>query len=283
MANESYHIPEQDLLLAADGALSPHRMAKVREHLTACWACRARLDEIETSIVEFVRFHQHNVNPKVPPAKGPRAVLQARLSELARNSRPGIWERLLALCFNQRTVVAVCVVVSIAIGIAAWRAQKETVEVVPASEQSAVGMTPDPTLTPGMTHPLTKAELCAVHFDDNPPAVPRPVALLVFESYGIHEPIPRAYELDYLVTPELGGTNDIRNLWPQPYHAGSWSAHAKDALEDRLYALVCAGELDLPTAQHDLAADWVAAYRKYFRTENPLPVHAAFLKDQPWE
>ena len=29
--------------------------------------------------------------------------------------------------------------------------------------------------------------------------------------------------------------------------------------------------------------DWVAAYRKYFHTINPLPEHASFLKDRPWE
>jgi hypothetical protein len=43
------------------------------------------------------------------------------------------------------------------------------------------------------------------------------VALRVFASYGIREPKPRAYELDHLITPALGGSDNIRNFWPQPY------------------------------------------------------------------
>ena len=134
-----------------------------------------------------------------------------------------------------------------------------------------------------MTQPLTKTDLCSPGAHDSAPAVPRAVALKVFAAYGVRDPRPLAYELDYLIAPELGGTNDIRNLWPQPYRTVPWDAHAKDALEDHLYTLVCEGNLDLATAQEDIAKDWVAAYRKYFRTEIPLPMHAAFLKDQPWE
>ena len=81
----------------------------------------------------------------------------------------------------------------------------------------------------------------------------------------------------------LGGSLDANNLWPQPYSAGVWNARVKDALEDRLRALVCEGKLDLATAQRDLAHDWIAAYKKYFRTGAPLVDHIAFVKDRPWE
>jgi len=33
----------------------------------------------------------------------------------------------------------------------------------------------------------------------------------------------------------------------------------KDRLEQRLHQLVCAGQLDLATAQHDIATDWIGA------------------------
>jgi hypothetical protein len=33
-----------------------------------------------------------------------------------------------------------------------------------------------------------------------------------------------AYELDHLIPLELGGSNDLRNLWPQPFE-GEWNAH----------------------------------------------------------
>ena len=48
-----------------------------------------------------------------------------------------------------------------------------------------------------------------------------------------------------------------------------WNAHVKDKLEHRLHELVCQGKLDLPTAQHDIAADWIGAYKKYVGTADP--------------
>ena len=87
------------------------------------------------------------------------------------------------------------------------------------------------------------------------------------------------YELDYLITPQLGGAPDARNLWPQRYQARVWNAGVKDQLEDLLPRLVCEGRLDLRTAQRDIAADWVSAYRKYFR--NGVAAPAAGAPGQP--
>ena len=87
--------------------------------------------------------------------------------------------------------------------------------------------------------------------------------------YGIENPRLDAYEVDYLITPELGGATSIRNLWPEPYHAPVWNARVKDELEDRLHQMVCSGELELATAQRDIAADWISAYKKYFRRDRP--------------
>jgi hypothetical protein len=81
----------------------------------------------------------------------------------------------------------------------------------------------------------------------------------------------------------LGGAEDIRNLWPQPYNNGVWNARIKDALEDLLRSKVCNGEIDLATAQSEIAQDWVAAYKKHFRTQQPIEAHALFVKDKPWQ
>ena len=48
----------------------------------------------------------------------------------------------------------------------------------------------------------------------------------------------------------------------------------KDELEQLLPALVCRGVVDLATAQRDIAADWIAAYKKYFHTDRPVVVQA---------
>jgi hypothetical protein len=97
----------------------------------------------------------------------------------------------------------------------------------------------------------------------------------VFEEYGIPGAEPRAYEVDYLITPALGGADDIRNLWPQSYSSAVWNARVKDALEDRLHDLVCGGNLDLVAAQRDISSDWIAAYKKYFQTDKPLEASPA--------
>ena len=81
---------------------------------------------------------------------------------------------------------------------------------------------------------------------------------------------PKAYEVDYLITPALGGADDIGNLWPQSYSATIWNARVKDALEDRLHELVCRGDVDLTTAQREISRDWISAYKKYFHTDRPL-------------
>jgi hypothetical protein len=47
-------------------------------------------------------------------------------------------------------------------------------------------------------------------------------------------------------------------------------------LEDRLHQLVCDGSLDLATAQRDIETDWIAAYKKYFHTDKPSPIHSGF-------
>jgi hypothetical protein len=96
--------------------------------------------------------------------------------------------------------------------------------------------------------------------------VPADLRQRVFQAYGIANADPGAYEVDYLITPALGGADDIRNLWPQPYVSTVWNARVKDELEDRLRDLVCGGQLDLAEAQRAISTDWIAAYKKYVRT-----------------
>ena len=77
-----------------------------------------------------------------------------------------------------------------------------------------------------------------------------------------------AYEEDHLISLQLGGhPTDPKNLWPQEWDA-DWGAHRKDVIETRLKRMVCAGKITLAEAQHDIATDWVAAYKKYIPIKN---------------
>ena len=98
---------------------------------------------------------------------------------------------------------------------------------------------PNPSLTPGATVLVGREKYAGIKHEEQG----RPVALQrrVFDEYGIQSAAPAAYEVDYLITPALGGADDIHNLWPQAYTATVWNAQVKDALEDHLRSLVCDG------------------------------------------
>jgi hypothetical protein len=125
---------------------------------------------------------------------------------------------------------------------------------------------PDPRLPPGATVLLSSGEVCRASNIKNK-AVPVALRQKVLEAYGISHAEPHAYEVDYLITPALGGADDIHNLWPQSYSDTVWNAQVKDDLEDHLRALVYDGKLDLATAQREIALNWIEAYKKYFHTD----------------
>jgi hypothetical protein len=273
MRHEGGHYSDEVLLLVLDDEFPARRQASVQSHLVVCSACRARFEAIQAEIEQFNATYR-SLDRLVPPQRFSRAMLQARLAELAATPLRGRMDRMLqSVIFWRRWVylgaavliATVCVaLVPLAFG-PVWAAQ-----------------TPDGKLTPGLTLSVSVKDVCSNALKDAPD-VPAQVAYEVFTQYGIRDPRPRAYEMDYLITPALGGAIDIRNLWPQPYSAGTWNAHVKDALEDHLYDLVCKGAVELTTAQRDIATNWIAAYQKYFHTEDPLPDHLGFYKDRPWE
>jgi hypothetical protein len=61
---------------------------------------------------------------------------------------------------------------------------------------------------------------------------------------------------------ELGDASVAANLWPEPF-SGPENAREKDALENWLHSLVCAGQLDLVEAQRAIAEDWIGTYRSF--------------------
>ena len=86
----------------------------------------------------------------------------------------------------------------------------------------------------------------------------------VYAAYGVdRHKRPCPCEVDHLISLEIGGANDLRNLWPQSYITKPWNAHVKDTLENRLHHIVCSGAHGLAEVQHDIASNWIAAYRKY--------------------
>ena len=84
----------------------------------------------------------------------------------------------------------------------------------------------------------------------------------VYAEYSITNRVTGQYEIDHLIPLELGGSNAITNLWPEPAEPRP-GFHEKDILENTLHALVCAGPLDLGVAQHAIASNWYQTYQQY--------------------
>lgn len=266
MKNTNSHLSDQELLLDIDGELSLRREKAVRRHLHGCWSCRTRQQELEGAIVDFVRFHRRELDCKIPPVAGPRALLKARIAQLP--VKEGDWgSRWFALSRGVACLAAICALLAFGL----FRLHSSRAGRTPEQPAWVVSI-PDSRLTPGATLLVSRSAVCAEP-DENNKSVPAAVRRRVLEEYGIAGMDPRAYEIDYLVTPGLGGADDIRNLWPHSYSATLWNAQVKDTLESRLRGMVCNGSLDLGEAQREIASNWIAAYKKYFHTNRPVEKH----------
>jgi len=127
---------------------------------------------------------------------------------------------------------------------------------------SAFPYLPDPAKSPGDTLDVTASDICVSGYSSKVRNVPQSEKDQVYQEYGITSHVPGSYEVDHLISLELGGSNSISNLWPESY-TGDWNAHVKDKLENKLHSLVCAGTVDLKTAQQQIATNWIAAYKQY--------------------
>ena len=233
--------------------------------------CRRRQDKIRNTLDETSHAIRGEFEPDVFSKIRGRALLQSRLAETPAEGRWISWWRY--------PIYAGCAFVFLLVFGMSLLHYDRMFQF--SAENNEAHLLPDPKLTPGYTRSLTRTDLCGSSASSVSRFIPSSVGQQLFDEYGIGDPRPGGYELDYLIDPELGGSDDPRNLWPQPYSA-VWNARVKDALEDHLHQMVCAGQLNLSTAQNDVSRDWIAAYRKYFHTDKPIVSHLAFTKDMPW-
>jgi hypothetical protein len=263
MKYEDKHLSDQELLLYVDGEQPGRDQQRVSSHLEACWKCRARSRELENAMADYVQVHETEFDQHLPPIAGPRALLKARIEEFSA-SQPNRWfsEIQLLHFFGWALAAGACAIALFSFPAAhfGWK----------GGYHAQVFSLPDSKLTPGATLRVSRPAVCAEGLSNNK-AVPAALQRKVFEEYGLEGADPRGYEIDYLVTPALGGADDIHNLWPHSYATTVWNAKVKDALETRMREMVCDGSLDLTEAQQEIADDWIAAYKKYFRTNSPLP------------
>ncbi len=123
------------------------------------------------------------------------------------------------------------------------------------------GRLPDRRCTPGATFSVGRAQVCVPGYSERVRNVPESEKRQVYAEYGIRSHRRGQYEVDHLVALELGGSNSIRNLWPEAAYPRP-GFHEKDRLENTLHRLVCARKMTLLKAQGLIAGNWVAAFNR---------------------
>jgi Protein of unknown function (DUF3761) len=129
-----------------------------------------------------------------------------------------------------------------------------------------LGSEPDRACSPGAYYSrLTRGVICSAGFRTSSIRdVPESEKFAVEREYGLAPGhYGHALEIDHIVPLELGGSNDIANLFPERLNARP-GYRVKDRLENRVHDLVCAGSLGLRAAQREIAADWQALYRRVY-------------------
>jgi hypothetical protein len=141
------------------------------------------------------------------------------------------------------------------------------------------GDLPDSSLTPGVVRDdLSLQQICATKWGHDVRLVTAKMRNQVMAEYP--DPCPSGkVEIDHLESRELGGADDVRNLWKQcyevevpgkkPSETPEFGAHKKDRLEDDFGRRICLPPSDpnylpLETARNALRTNWVAAYIERF-------------------
>ncbi len=126
----------------------------------------------------------------------------------------------------------------------------------------AHGALPDSACTPGaLITTATKDVICQSGYARSVRNVPQSEKNQVYAEYGVTSHAPGQYEVDHLVSLELGGSNDIANLWPEAASPKP-GFHEKDKVENYLHDQVCSGATSLKEAQIEIATNWLAVYNQ---------------------
>ncbi len=123
------------------------------------------------------------------------------------------------------------------------------------------GSLPDHSCSPGaIFETASTSNICVKGYTKTVRNVSTSLRKKVYAEYTIEYPVPfGSYEVDHIIPLELGGSNDIANLFPEAAEPRP-GFKEKDLVENYLNQEVCAGRVDLLSAQKQIANDWLAVY-----------------------
>jgi anti-sigma factor RsiW len=277
MNHATPHPSGDTLIRAMDGELPETLCREFEAHLAHCDECEDRLAALRAASDDASALWLAGAERNSPAFDDMRARLRAALAARS-TALERSWRFRSARWFGRlpAAAIAAAAVLVIASGALLVRDEVKRHGATAAPTQIEQGALPIPALTPGATAAVTAADLCAGRAPSNEDVAPA-IRQAVLRDYGMEGLSDADYELDHLITPELGGSSDRRNLWPERYSPRVWNARVKDELERLLPSLVCRGAVELTTAQREIAADWIAAYKKYFHTDRPVLAQARLL------
>lgn len=127
---------------------------------------------------------------------------------------------------------------------------------------------PDPNCTPGATNPAVtqstiRTTICTVGYtttvrDQKSSSYYEALKKDGIKNYGYTDTVVTHYEEDHLIPLELGGSNDMGNLWPE--FDNGVIPNKKDKVETYLHQQVCLGNITLSTAQEDVRTNWYSVF-----------------------
>ncbi len=118
------------------------------------------------------------------------------------------------------------------------------------------GALPDSACTPGAVLTTNIKLICTVGYTKTVRDVSAATKKKVFAEYGIPYDQHSNYEVDHLISLEIGGSNDISNLFPESYSIKN-NAHSKDSFENYLHKQLCNGSISIAAAQKEISSNWL--------------------------
>ncbi len=118
------------------------------------------------------------------------------------------------------------------------------------------GVVPDTACSPGAVLTTDIPTICTVGYTKTVRDVSTATRKKVFKEYGIAWSEHSNYEVDHIISLEIGGSNDISNLFPESYTIKN-GARVKDVFENYLHRQVCNGSMTVQEAQKEISSNWL--------------------------
>ncbi len=95
IANIRTHLSDETLSDLVSGELAGGKLRRAHFHLSKCWKCRSRYEQLERAAMGFVELHKQIITPNPPEASQWREMFLARLDRAAAEAPSSRWSRLL--------------------------------------------------------------------------------------------------------------------------------------------------------------------------------------------